>query len=118
MHLLKYVPGHRPADQRGSDVVEEARQHEHDHEQREPALPVVRQHRRHFIRNPALLEMARQQREAHEQQEQVRQDDPLVLHVLAEAREPRAEFESGEGELVRGYHREPRKRDWKRVMME
>ena len=41
-----------------------------------------------------------------------------MLHVLAEAGEPDAEFESGEGELVSGNGRKPRQRDWKRVMME
>ena len=118
MYPLKFVPGHRPADQRGGDVVEEARQNEHNQAQRKPALPVVRQHRGHFIRNPALLERARQQREAHEQQEQVRQDYPFVLHVLAEAREPDTELKSSEGELVCGYGCKSRQRDRKGMMME
>ena len=83
------MPRHRAADQRGGDVVEEARQHEHDDEQRKAALPVVGQEGRHLVRDAALLEMARQQREAHQQQEQVRQDHPFVLQVPAETREAR-----------------------------
>ena len=92
----EHVARHGPADQGGRDVVEEARQDEDDDQQREPALPVVGQIGRHLVRNPAVLEVPRQQRKAHEQQEQVRQDDPLVLHLQAEAGEPRTEFEAGE----------------------
>ena len=85
----KHVARHRAADQRRRDVVKEARQHEDDDEQREAALPVVRQESRHLVRHLALLEMPRQQREAHQQQEQVGEDHPFVLHVQREAGEAR-----------------------------
>ena len=75
------VPRHGAADQRRGDVVEEARQHEHDDEQHEAALPVVGQEGRHLVGHAALLEMPRQQRKAHQQQEQVREDHPFVLQV-------------------------------------
>ena len=88
-----------------------------DNEQREAALPVVRQERRHLFRDLALLEMPRQQRKAHQQQEQVGEDHPLVLHVQREAGEPGAELEAGEDELVERDRRKPGQRDLQRVMM-
>ena len=97
---LKYVPGHRAADQCRRDIVEEARQHEHQHQQHKAALPVVRKQRRHLVGHAALLEMPRQQRKPHQQQEQIGQNDPLMLHVQAEAGEAGAGFEAGEGQLV------------------
>ena len=94
------VTRHGAADQRGGDVVEEAREHGDDHEQREAALPVVRKKRGHLVRDAALFEMPREQRKSHQQQEQVREDDPLVLHVQREAGEPGAGLEARERELV------------------
>jgi hypothetical protein len=41
-----------------------------------------------------------------------------MLHVQAQTREPWAEFESGESELVYGYRREPAQCYRERVMME
>ena len=41
----EHMARHGAADQRRRDVVEEARQHEHDHQQRDAALPVVGQDR-------------------------------------------------------------------------
>ena len=97
---LEHVPRNGAADQGGCDVVEEARQHEHQDQQHHAALPVVRQQCRHRIRNPALLEMPGQQRKPHQQQEQVAERDPLMRHVVAEAAEAGAVFEAGEDELV------------------
>ena len=47
VHLVRGTRAsrHRPADQRRGDVVEERRQHEHDREQHEAAVPVVGQER-------------------------------------------------------------------------
>ena len=114
----EHVPRHRAADQRGGDIVEEARQHEHDREQHEPALPSVRQERRHFVGDAAVLEMARQDREAHQQQEQVREDHRLVLHVQREAGEASAELEAGEDELVDDDGGEPGERHLQRLVVE
>ena len=112
---LEHVARHRAADQRGRDVVEEARQHEHDGEQREPALPAVGQERRHLVGNAAVLEMPRQDRKAHQQQEQVREDHPFVLHVQAEAGQSGAELEAGEDQLVEDDRGEAGERDLKRA---
>ena len=112
------VARHRAADQGGRDVVEEARQHEHDGEQRKPALPAVRQERRHLVGDAALLEMPRQERKAHQQQEQVGEDHPLVLHVQGEAGQPGAELEAGEDELVDDDRGEPGERDLQRLVMQ
>ena len=76
-------------------------------QQHDAALPVVRQQRRHLIRNPALLEMAGQQRKSHQQQEQIGQRDPLMRHVVAEAAEAGAVFEAGEDEFVDDDHGKP-----------
>ena len=74
------VARHRSPDERGRDIVEEARQNEDDDEKDSAAFPVIRQQGRHLIRNPALLEMPRQQSKSHQQQEQIGQRDPLVRH--------------------------------------
>jgi hypothetical protein len=101
MHFaLEDVARHRAADQRGRDIVEEARQHEYDGEQRQPALPAVRQERWHFVRHAAVFEVPRQDREAHQQQEQVGEDHGLVLHVQREPGEPGAKLEARENQLV------------------
>ena len=115
---LEHVARHRAADQRGRDVVEEARQHEHDGEQREPALPSVGQERRHLVRNAAVLEVPGQDRKAHQQQEQVREDHPFVLHVQAEAGQSGAELEAGEDQLVQDDRGEAGERDLKRAVVE
>ena len=115
---LEYVPRNGAADQRGGDVVEEARQHEHQDEQHDAALPVVRQQRRHLVRNPAFLEMPRQQRKPHQKQEQIAQSDPLMRHVVAEAGEARAVLETGEDQFVDDDRGKAGKRDLKRLVME
>ena len=115
---LEHVPRNGAADQRGGDVVEEARQHEHQDQQHDAAPPVVRQQCRHRIRNPALLEMPGQQRKSHQQQEQVAERDPLMRHVVAEAAEAGAVFEAGEDELVDDDDGKARQRDLKRLVME
>ena len=112
------MTGHGAADQRRRDVVEEARQHEHDHQQRNAALPVVGKIGGHRVGHAAHLEVAREQREAHQQQEQVGQDHPFVLHVQREAGEAGAEFEAGEDQLVERDDRKPGQRDVQRVMVE
>ena len=71
----------RAADDRGGDVVEERRQHEHDREQREPALPAVRQKSRQGIRDRAPFEVAREHGEAEQQEQEIREHDPLVREV-------------------------------------
>ena len=109
---------HGAADQRGGDVVEEARQHEYDDEQHESALPVVGQEGRHLVGDAALLEMPRQQRKTHQQQEQVREDHPFVLQVPGETRQAVAELEAREREFVEGDRRKSRERDFERAMME
>ena len=109
---------HGAADQRRCDIVEEARQHEHDGQQRDAALPVVGKIGRHSVGHAAQLEMAREQRKPHQQQEQVGQDHPFVLHVQREAGEPGAEFEAGENELVERDGRKPGQRDVERVVVE
>ena len=119
MHFaLEDVARHRAADQGGRDIVEEAREYEHDREQREAALPSVGQERRHLVRDAALLEMARQDRETHQQQEQVRQHHPLVLDVQRKAAEAGAGFESRERELVEDDGGEAGERDLERAVME
>ena len=82
---LKHMPGHRAADQRRGDVVEKARQHEHQRQQHEAAFPVVGKQRRHFIRNAALLEMPGQERKPRQQQEQIGQYDPLMQHMMSQS---------------------------------
>src|SRR5713226_2579481 len=115
---LKNVPRNRSADQRGRDVIEEARQHKHQEKQRDAARPVVRKQGGHLIGNSALLEVPGQKCKSHQQQEQIGQHHPFVRHMLAKAAESRAEFESGEGQLVNNDGGEPRQRHRKRVTME
>ena len=77
---------HRPADQRGGDVVEEGREYEHDREQRKAAGPVVRQDSRQRVGQAALLEMRRKQRETDQQQEQVCEKHPFMGELRGKAR--------------------------------
>ena len=98
--------GHRAADQRRGDVVEEARDDEHHHQHQEAAAPVGRQEARQDHRHVALLEVPRQQRKAGEQAEQVGNGDPLMAQVADEARHPDARLEAGEGDLVEADRRE------------
>ncbi len=114
---LEHVPRNGAADQGGGDIVEEARQHEHQDEQHDAALPVVRQQRRHLIRNAAFLEMPGQQRKPHQQQEQIAERDPFMRHVVAEAADASAVFEPGEDQLVDHDCAEPGQRDGEGVMM-
>ena len=111
----KYVPRDRAADDRRRNVVEETRQHKHDHEQQQPARPVVRQQRRHLVRHGAFLEVTRQQSEAHQQQEQVREQRKFVTEMKAEAGQPCALLEAGEDQLVGGDGAKACKRDRQRV---
>ena len=115
---LEDVPRDRAADQRRRDVVEEARQHEHQEKQCHAPLPVVGKQGRHLIGNSAFLEVPGQKRKSHQQQEQIGEHDPFVRHMLAKAAESRAEFESGEGQLVDNDRCKPGQRDRKRVTME
>ena len=115
---LEHVPRNGAADQGGGDIVEEARQHEHQDEQHDAALPVVRQQRRHLIRNPALLEMPGQQRKPHQQQEQIGERDPLMRHVVAEAGQARTVLEAGEDQFVDDDRGKAGERDLKRLVME
>jgi len=56
---------HRPADQRAAAIiVEERGQHEYDHEQREAALPVMREYSRELRGHTRFLEVPRQKGEA------------------------------------------------------
>ena len=115
---LEDMSGDGPADQRRGDIVEETREHEHQDEQHNAALPVVRQQCRHLVRNPAFLEMARQQREAHQKKEQIAQSDPLMPQVVAETAEAGAVFESGEDQLVKHDGAETGQGNGQCVMME
>ena len=115
---VEHVSRNGAADQGGGDIVEEARQHEHQDEQDNAALPVVRQQRRHLIRNPALLEMPGQQRKAHQEQEQIGERDPLMRHVVAEAGQARTVFETGEDQFVGDDRGKAGQRDFKRLVME
>ncbi len=115
---LENMPRDGAADQRGRDIVEKARQHEHQHQQDRAALPVVGEQRRHFVGQPALLEMPRQQRKSGQQQEQIGQHHPFVLHVMTEASEADAILESGEDEFVRDDRSEAGDRDQQGLMME
>ena len=115
---LEDMPSHRAADQGRCDVVEKARQHEHDGEQHKPAGPTVRQERWHLVRDAAVLEVPRQDRKAHQQQEQVGEDHPLVVHLQHEAAEALSLPEAGEEQLVDGDHRKPGQRDLQRLVME
>ncbi len=72
---------HGAADQRRSDVVEKRRQHEHDHEQRETTLPVVRKEARQHCGHARLLEVPRQQRKTEQQAQQVGENHPLAVHM-------------------------------------
>ena len=119
VHLAaEHLARHHAADQGRGDVVEEARQHAHDHQQQEGALPVVGQEGRHDVGQLALLEMPREQREAHQQQEQIGEDHPLVPHMQRKAAEAGAELEAGEGELVGDDGGEAGERDLQGVLME
>ena len=115
---LEHVPRNGAADQGRGDIVEEAREHEHQDEQHDAALPVVRQQRRHLIRNPALLEMPGQQRKPHQQQEQIGERDPLMRHVVAEAGQARTVLEAGEDQFVDDDRGKAGQRDLKRLVME
>ena len=54
----KYMTRHR-ATKRRSNIIEKTRQHEHNGEQHQAAFPIVRQQRRHLIRDGALFKMTR-----------------------------------------------------------
>ncbi len=110
--------GHRAADHRGSDVVQEARHHEHAGEQHEAALPVVRQQVRQRLGDAALLEVIGQQRKAHQQAEQVREGDPFVAEVRTETRQPGTGLEPGKQPLVCRDRRRADEGDLERVMMQ
>jgi hypothetical protein len=84
MHFAaKHARGHGAADHRGSDVIQKARHHEHQGEQRESTFPVIRQQTGQHVRDPGLFEVPRQNRKAGEQREQVRQHHPLVPKMRA-----------------------------------
>jgi hypothetical protein len=119
VHLaLEHGVGDRAADHRRGDVVEEAREQPHQHQQHEAALPVVgqepRQHRRHL----ALLEQVGQQREAEQQQQQVRQDHPLMPQVQHEAAESGAALERRQHDLVQANQYRAAERDAQGVVVE
>ena len=90
----------RATDQRRGDVVEEARQHEHQRQQQEAATPVVRQQVGQPPRQPALLEVARQQREPEQQHEQVGEHRPLAAEVTEQAGKARHTVETSRRQLV------------------
>jgi hypothetical protein len=113
----EHMPRHGAADQGRGNVVEKARKNGDDNQQHEGAFPVGRQDGRHPVGHAAHLEMAREQRKAHQQQKQVRKDHPFMLHVEREAKEPGAEFEAGERELVERDRGKAGQRDLQRVMM-
>ncbi len=115
---LEHVPRHRTADQGGCDVVEEARQHEHNGKQRQSAAPAVRQDSWHLVRDTAVLEMPRQDCKAHQQQEKVGEDDPLVMDLQHKAAQSLALSEPGEEQLVDGDYGEPGQRNLQRLVME
>src|SRR5919198_77020 len=111
----KHVARHRASDQRRRNIVEEARQDEHDCEQREAPLPVIRKNGRHRVWHTASLEVTREKRKAHQQQEKIGENDPLVLHVDGEPANAGTKFESGKGDFVARDRRQARERDLKRV---
>jgi len=115
---LEHVPRNGAADQGGGDIVEEARQHEHQDEQDNAALPIVRQQRRHLIRNPAFLEMPGQQRKPHQEQEQIGERDPLMRHMVAEAVQARTVLEPGKDQFVDDDRGKAGQRDFQRLVME
>ena len=88
MHLAaKNDVRHGAADQRGGDVVEKRRQHEHDDQQRETAFPLARQVSGQFTGNLRLFEVFGQKCKTHQKTEQVRQNHPLVLEVQNQSAE-------------------------------
>ena len=115
---LEHGAGHRAADQRRGDVVEEARQHEHHDEQHETAAPVVGQVVGQPPRHVAFLEVPRQQREAHQQAEQVREHDPLVVQVAGQPAEARAVRKAGNEQLVERDRRQARERNLQRAVVQ
>jgi hypothetical protein len=117
VHLLEDVARNGSADQGGRDVVEEARQHEDDDQENEPAGPVVRQERRHFVGDAAFLEVARQHRKAHQQQKQIGERHPFMVQMERETAETGAFLEAGDTELVGGDDRKARERDFERPVM-
>jgi hypothetical protein len=103
MHLaLEHARRHRGADQRSGDIVEEAGQHEDDHQQHEGAHPAFGQQPGQHLRHAAVLEMPGQQRKADQQAQQVGEQHPFVGHVHAESRDAGAGLEPGEHDLVGG----------------
>ncbi len=119
MHLLaEHRGGHRAADQRGGDVVEEGREHEDHHQQQEAALPIVGEDLRQHHRHVGILEVLREQREAHEEPEEVGEDHPLVREQAHQAGQPRALRESRKEKLVDGHREETGDRDLERVALQ
>ena len=101
MHLVaEHCGGHGATDQRGRDVVEKTRNHEHQHQQHEAAFPVIRQIVRQHGRHIAVFKMFGEQRETEQQPEQVGERDPLVAEVQQQALDTGAGFEAGDAELV------------------
>ena len=80
------VPRNGAADQGRRDLSRKLTD-EHQHQQHDAALPVVRQQCRHLIGNPAVLEVPGEQRKPREQPEQIRNYHPFVRHQAAEAGE-------------------------------
>ena len=97
---LEELMRHCAADQRGGDVVEKAREHEHHDEQDETAFPVVREVLGQDDRHMTLFKMPREQRKAHQQTEEIGQNDPFVLEMADQARETGTSLEACEDQLV------------------
>ena len=99
--LLVEHGGHGAADHRGRDVVEEAREHEHQQQQHETAFPVVRQVIRQQGGQSAAFEVVCEQRESQQQSEQVGERHPFVGEQCQQTGHTGHAGEIPEAELVR-----------------
>ena len=101
----------------GRNVIEKGREHPDQDEQREGALPFMRQESWQHDRDVTFLKVPRQQREAGQQAKQIDENDPLVFEMKKEAGRPGSGFESGENDLVDRDRRQTGESDPQGVMM-
>jgi hypothetical protein len=100
----KHRAGDRAADQRGGDVIQEARQHENHEKQHQPAFPVVGQQFWQPLRNAAGLEVLGQQRKAEQQAQQVGEQHPFLAEVIEPAGDAGSFRERRKRDLEQRYH--------------
>ncbi|TPW03847.1 MAG: hypothetical protein FD124_2858 [Alphaproteobacteria bacterium] len=119
MHLApEDVTRERGPEEGCGDVVENAREDEHEREKDEPRRPVVRQHVGRCVHDAALLEMPGEQLETRQQQGQIDERDPLVPDRADEACDAGPVIESRHEELVRDNRREAGQRNRQHAMMQ